>query len=123
MHRLQSRAEGRPAPSGAQPPPFSAREVPSDGAVTIRVTLLSADRSVSIFVFMDVMTVLAVVVVELASLACLVGLWRGAFPLPKKVLCSLPLLVPVVGPLLYIGLPDVQPDSLQGGKTLGNLGQ
>jgi hypothetical protein len=72
---------------------------------------------------MDVSTVFAVGLVQLASLACLVGLWRGKSRLRKKLMWSVPMLFPVLGPLLYIGLPDVQPESLQGGKHMGNIGQ
>ena len=85
--------------------------------------VLRARSPVSRFAVMDVSTVLAVGLVQFASLACLVGLWRGKSPLRKKLMWSVPTLLPVVGPLLYIGLPDVQPESLQGGKHMGNIGQ
>ncbi len=66
------------------------------------------------------MDVIVMGLVELASVASLVQLWRGERPLSRKVLCSIPVLIPVIGPLLYIGLPDVQPESLQAQTTSGD---
>ncbi len=63
---------------------------------------------------------IVIALAEVASVACLVPLWRASASVGRKLLWSVIVLVPVLGPLFYGGLFDVpsrQPDELQAART------
>jgi hypothetical protein len=71
----------------------------------------------------SVLTRVVFALAELASLGCLVMLWRTPASVGRKTLWTLVVVVPVLGPLFYGGLFDVpsrQSDDLQAPRTAGD---
>ena len=71
----------------------------------------------------DVLVAVIVVLSEIVSVILIVRLWRrGWISLARKIVWTLALLIPVLGPLLYAGLfggrPPTQADSDKAGVTV-----